>query len=469
VLCYFDGWKIVETRDGSGNVKEQLIHGTQGTCPDCVGIDEIVMMWANDKGDLYVHSRRAGTNWNVIALTDLGGSVVERYVYEPYGQVTVYQETAYGDRDGDGLPLTRRNSAQRWDAQRLAGEGRGAVSMGDVDAADKGTVGTTCTGTVSGPCRILDLDPAVDSAGAAPRPACGASAGKARPAVSMVHGDYDASDATLFDSLPQGLARHPGRPSSGVAFPFAHQGLYLDPELGSYQNRVREYAPGIRRFLQRDPRRKGAETDQYFYASLSPSARVDPMGLQGTILDWCGNVCDSLPLPDGTMGTVDDLRYFAVSVCCWEYTDQYCPPGSGPLCGLRCRGQICTGTRFANEHPQVQQCMLEHEAVHLSDMGCDWHSYECNYYGCEEADDFHWGNSECRAYKRLFNCLRNTEHHNTCKRARCFIDRLCGPAPDYAPGDVPDIFVEMAIADCRADASGWFFYPGCEQSEPFPE
>ena len=65
-----------------------------------------------------------------MALTDLGIHLVERYVYTPYGQVTVHQETGYGDRDGDK----------------------------DVDSTDKGTPGTDCTGTVTGACRILDLD-----------------------------------------------------------------------------------------------------------------------------------------------------------------------------------------------------------------------------------------------------------------------------------------------------------------------
>ena len=197
-------------------------------------------MRAKDKGDLYVHQ---DANWNVIALTDLGGSVARA-----------------------SCPCLHRLEADATD--------------GDVDATDKGSVGTTCTGTVSGPCRILDLDPAIDSAGAAPRPACSASAGEARTAVSMVHGDYDNADATLFDpghsghaarwegwrpadcrrpaasragAPPQGLARHPARPVSGVAFPFAHQGLYLDPELASYQNRARQYDPGKKRFIEADP------------------------------------------------------------------------------------------------------------------------------------------------------------------------------------------------------------------------
>ena len=100
----------------------------------------------------------------------------------------VNQETGYGDRDGDA----------------------------DVDSVDKGTVGTTCTGTVSGNCRILDLD---------------------------FDGDYDATDATKFDALPQGTMHNPGLAASGVQQPFAHQGLLFEPEIGSYQNRARQYDP----------------------------------------------------------------------------------------------------------------------------------------------------------------------------------------------------------------------------------
>jgi len=202
----------------------QFIHGTRY-------IDELVMMRAADKGDLYYHQgerserERAatgkadmdvrdrpatcpkgestkrttgGANWNVIALTDQGGSVVERYLYKPYGQMTVHEVTSYGDRDGDG----------------------------DVDATDKGTPGTTCTGTVSGACRILDLD---------------------------FDGDYDAADATLFDSLPQGNAQNPGRTASSLGNPFGHHGLPYDAEIGSFPNRARQYNPGLRRFMQRDP------------------------------------------------------------------------------------------------------------------------------------------------------------------------------------------------------------------------
>ncbi len=183
--------KIVETRVGAEtSAYHQFIHGTQY-------IDELVMMRVKDKGGLYVHQ---DANWNVIGLTDMGGSLVERYVNTPYGIMTVNQETGYGDRDGDG--------------------------DGDVDSTDKGTPGTPCTGTVSGACRILDLD---------------------------FDGDYDSADAALFDSLPQGVATHPGRIATGVAQPFGHQGLLFEPEVRGYQNRARHYDPGKRRFVQRDP------------------------------------------------------------------------------------------------------------------------------------------------------------------------------------------------------------------------
>jgi len=218
---YYNGQQIIETRDGSNNVVQQFIHGTQY-------IDELVMVRVASKGDLYVHQ---DANWNVIGLTDLGGHLIERYVYTPYGELTVHQITGYGDRDGDG----------------------------DVDSDDKGTPGTDCTGTVSGSCRILDLD---------------------------FDGDYDSTDATAFDSLPQGLAKHPGRTVTGVDQPFAHQGLLYDAEIMTYQNRARQYDPAKRRFAQRDPLALRNDAlvgyhdgpNLYTYLRLDPIGATDPQG-----------------------------------------------------------------------------------------------------------------------------------------------------------------------------------------------
>ncbi len=221
VVYFYDGQKICETRNGSGNMVQQFIHGTQY-------IDELVMVRVAKKGDLYVHQ---DANWNVIGVTDLAGSVVERHKYTPYGIMQVDQETGFGDRDGDG----------------------------DVDATDKGTPGTDCTGTVTGACRVLDLD---------------------------FDGDYDSADATLFDALPQGEMLHPGRLATNVDQPFGHQGLLFEPEIGSYQNRARQYDPAKRRFVQRDPpalenrARVGVHDmlNVYSYVHNHPSISTDPSG-----------------------------------------------------------------------------------------------------------------------------------------------------------------------------------------------
>ena len=72
----YDGWKICEMQDGSDNVVQQFIHGTQY-------IDELVMVRVKDKGDLYVHQ---DANWNLVALTNMGTHLVERYTGTPYGE-----------------------------------------------------------------------------------------------------------------------------------------------------------------------------------------------------------------------------------------------------------------------------------------------------------------------------------------------------------------------------------------------
>lgn len=227
IRYYYDGQRICETRVGTEtSAHQQFIHGTRY-------IDELVMVRVAGKGDLYVHQ---DANWNVIGLSDMGGTLVERNVYKPYGEVTVHTETGYGDYTGDG----KVNSTDRAAAE----------------------VGGTCRGSgPTGACRILDLD---------------------------FDGTVDSSDATLFDALPQGNARHPGRIASALDQPFGHQALLFEPEIGSYQNRHRQYDPGQRRFLQRDPlavrRRPGSGYQDglsiYAYLSNAPIGKSDPFGAE---------------------------------------------------------------------------------------------------------------------------------------------------------------------------------------------
>lgn len=243
-------------------------------------IDELVMIRVKDKGDLYVHQ---DANWNVIGILDSpfdaqrrcrvaarrlrrqrrvkDRHVVERSIYTPYGELTVHQDTGFGDRDGDQ----------------------------DVDSTDKGTVGSTCTGTVTGSCRILDL--VLDTARRASPAAASRPVRERGRDESRIDGDYDSTDATKFDALTQGTMRHPGRPATNVSQPFAHQGLLFEPELAQYQNRARQYDPGKRRFGQRDP--LGLEHDAalhrnlgvnaYVYTNANPVAIADPTGLWGCL------------------------------------------------------------------------------------------------------------------------------------------------------------------------------------------
>jgi RHS repeat-associated protein len=248
VVYYYDGQRIIQTTDGSENMVQQFIHGTQY-------IDELVMMRRAGHGDLYVHQ---DANWNVIGATDLNGRLVERYEYTPYGEPTVHQESGYGDYDGDG----------------------------DVDATDEDAIqtGGACRGgSPPAACRVLDLD---------------------------FDGDYDSADETLFASLDDGYMAHPGRRFTSLDEPFGHQGLLFDAEIGSYQNRARQYDPRFRRFMQRDPGpRMHQLTAQYadgpaLYRPVSnnPGNVFDPFGLCGwTRLDSTTNQARSsftdLPSP----------------------------------------------------------------------------------------------------------------------------------------------------------------------------
>lgn len=179
-----------------------------------------------------------------------------------------------------------------------------------MDATDKGTPGTTCTGTVSGACRILDLD---------------------------FDGDYDSADATLFDSLPQGLGRHPGRTATGVRQPFGHQGLVWDGEVAGYQNRNRHMLPTGRRFVQRDPialneSRFSPLSDYqdglslYQIVQSNPAGLLDPLGLCSKI--WAGFIyyqpaSFSYCLQEGLLWEWNCSYQFGTGNCCFECSEVY--------------------------------------------------------------------------------------------------------------------------------------------------
>ncbi len=70
---YYDGWQVIEERDGVGAVDATYVYGRY--------IDEVITM--NRGIDYYYHY---DNQFNVVALTNPGGNVVERYEYDDYGQ-----------------------------------------------------------------------------------------------------------------------------------------------------------------------------------------------------------------------------------------------------------------------------------------------------------------------------------------------------------------------------------------------
>jgi RHS repeat-associated protein len=278
LVYYYDGQKIIEIRNGSNAMVQQFIHGMQY-------IDELVMVRVKNNGDLYVHQ---DANWNVVGLTDLGGRLVERYAYSPYGELIVHQSTGYCDYDGDG----------------------------DVDSSDRNLIAGACAGSnPAGACRILDLN---------------------------FDNTVNSSDTTPFDALPQGLQRNPGRLSTAVSQPFAHQGLLFEPEIGSYQNRARQYDPAKRRFAQRDPLPEAlalllqtevgpaGNAGLYLYVHANPIVNTDPEGLwpnaRAYIAAWCidnrNKDCKDACAPGQSMRSCGVCRRD------WNNRHRWCPPAN---------------------------------------------------------------------------------------------------------------------------------------------
>jgi hypothetical protein len=160
-------------------------------------------------------SQQAGTtpaqrraNYNVTNITDLTGRVLERYYYSPYGELEVSIDAHFFDYDEDGVV----------DDFDLAAATTGGDCWNDYDGQ-------------AGACKRLDAnaDREIDA------------------------DDYNAI-AAYVNSLPADadLQRTPSSSRSLRGNPFGHQGLVLDAEIGSYQNRARQFAPARKRFMQMD-------------------------------------------------------------------------------------------------------------------------------------------------------------------------------------------------------------------------
>lgn len=89
---YYDGWRVIEERDGTDNLVQQYVYGG-------AYIDELLLVDSNSTGGdsvravsqpsprLFYHQNAL---FSTFALTDQIGTIVEGYQYDAYGRVLVY-------------------------------------------------------------------------------------------------------------------------------------------------------------------------------------------------------------------------------------------------------------------------------------------------------------------------------------------------------------------------------------------
>ncbi|MFO0799414.1 MAG: RHS repeat-associated core domain-containing protein [Gemmataceae bacterium] len=109
-LYYSDRWQVVEEQVGGDTVSRYVWSPLY--------VDGLVLRDRDTDADGVVDERLwvlQDANWNVTALVDDTGAVVERYVYDPFGQATVY-DASYKVQSGSAYDWVYLHQGLRWDA-----------------------------------------------------------------------------------------------------------------------------------------------------------------------------------------------------------------------------------------------------------------------------------------------------------------------------------------------------------------
>ena len=241
---YLDGQSLVETRNGSDQVLKQHVWGLDY-------IDELIQVGLNidpQNADTGLAAENIcerffwplhNANFNVMALVNAGGVMIERYEYTPYGGRTVFSHGwMLADFNNDGV-------VGQGDVDLVLAHWGGTSDADQVaEAGDNGLVGQYELALVlNNYGSALPNDPQVH-----------------HPTAGSFRGDPDA-----------GLY--------GVALnDIGHQGLMHDEEIGKIYNRARILDPRLGRFMQRDPLGYVDGMSQYEYVRSRPTTILDPTG-----------------------------------------------------------------------------------------------------------------------------------------------------------------------------------------------
>ncbi|MBS3764274.1 MAG: hypothetical protein KGZ25_13335, partial [Planctomycetes bacterium] len=102
----YDGWQVVEERGGGGSVEKTYTYGNY--------IDEPISL-TTEEGTFYYHTNNL---YNVRAMTDDSGEVVERYRYSAYGEPTIL------DNQGNERSASAVGNAYMFQGRRYDPESR---------------------------------------------------------------------------------------------------------------------------------------------------------------------------------------------------------------------------------------------------------------------------------------------------------------------------------------------------------
>jgi RHS repeat-associated protein len=183
-------------------------------------------------------------------------------------------------------------------------------------------------------------------------------------------------EVTVLNGVGSGSSSEFGniRLASTVGNIFHHQGLPLDHEKGSYQNRWREYGASLRRFTRPDPMTYHDAMNLHAYEALNPVAHLDPSGLTLELCTPCANEVCSLTCALLNRGS---QLVAGVTICPGSPGN----PGTEPCCCI-CYDQIYDKIPDGDAAQAIAECAFEHESGHAAEQ-CDSETMtdECAHMG----------------------------------------------------------------------------------------